>query len=55
MDWRGAAKGGTQIAGTDVPLRNRLTEIRQNVEALLPAEKLAPVERAVADLQATGL
>ncbi|HZU23127.1 MAG TPA: peroxiredoxin-like family protein [Terriglobales bacterium] len=54
MDWRGAAKGGQAIAGIEVPLRQRLSEIRRNVEALLPVEKLAPVERAIAQLAASG-
>ena|SRR5215469_8764681 len=51
MDWRGAAKGGTAIAGTEVPLRERLEGIRRNVEALLPAERMAPVERAITELK----
>lgn len=55
MDWRGAAKGGTDVAGIEVPLRQRLAEIRQNVEALLPADRMAPVERAIADLAGSGI
>jgi peroxiredoxin len=51
MDWRGAAKGGTAIAGIEVPLRERLEGIRRNVEALLPAERMAPVERAITELK----
>jgi peroxiredoxin len=54
MDWRGAAKGGTNVAGTDVPLGARLAEIRQNVESLLPPDRMAPVERAIADLDGAG-
>ena len=55
MDWRGAAKGGTDVAGIEVRLRQRLAEIRRNVEALLPSERMAPVERAIAELAHSGL
>lgn len=55
MDWRGAAKGGTEVAGIDVTLGHRLAEIRQNVEALLPADRMVPVERAIAELAASGI
>lgn len=50
MDWRGAAKGGTELPGMDVSLADRLAEIRRNVEALLPPDRMAPIERAVAEL-----
>lgn len=55
MDWRGAAKGGTEVTPVEVPLRQRLAEIRAKVEALIPSERMAPIERAVAELAAAGL
>lgn len=55
MEWRGAAKGGTDVAGTDVPLHVRLSKIRQDVETLLPPERMAPVERAIGELEASGI
>jgi len=55
MDWRGAAKGGTTVAGIGVRLAERLEEIRQNVDALLPAERMVSVERAIRELKESRL
>lgn len=53
MDWRGAAKGESAVAGIEVPLHDRLADIRQRVEALLPPDRMAPVEQAIAELRAS--
>src|SRR5215471_10580275 len=55
MDWRGAAKGGSAMPDVAIPLRLRLAEIRHNTRALLSPEHLAPVDRAVAELQQSGI
>jgi peroxiredoxin len=55
MDWRGAAKGESAIAAPAIPLRARLAEIRANTRALVSPEHSAPIERAVAELQRSGI
>jgi len=55
VDWRGAAKGESQAADVDIPLRQRLAEIRENTRALVSPEHSAPVERAVAELHQSGI
>src|SRR5229473_6081046 len=55
MEWRGAAKGGSGIAVPDVPLHQRLAEIRANTRALISPEHLAPAERAVEELKLSGI
>ena len=55
MDFRGAAKGGSAPPDIAVPLRFRLAEIRANTRALLSPEHLAPVDRAIAELQQSGI
>ncbi len=55
MDWRGAAKGESTLPDVNVPLRARLAEIRHNTRALLSPEHLAPVDRAIAELQQSGI
>src|SRR5215471_4873414 len=55
MDWRGAAKGESAIPDVTIPLRLRLAEIRHNTRTLLSPEHLAPVDRAIAELQQSGI
>ncbi|MBV8206721.1 MAG: AhpC/TSA family protein [Acidobacteria bacterium] len=55
MDWRGAAKGELAADSIDIPLRERLARIRATVDALIPADRMAPVERAIAELSESGL
>jgi peroxiredoxin len=55
MDWRGAAKGPSAVPVVGTSLRDQLAEIQSNVSRFVPAEKMAPVERAVAELRASGM
>jgi len=55
VHWRGAAKGKSQPPDVDIPLRQRLAEIRENTRALVSPEHSAPVERAVAELHQSGI
>src|SRR5437588_53352 len=55
MDFRGTAKGGSAVPALEVSLRRRLAEIRANTRALVSPEHSAPVERAIAELQQSGI
>jgi peroxiredoxin len=55
MDWRGAAKGESTVPAVEVSLRERLREIHERSRALIGAERMAPVDRAIAELEQSGL
>ena len=54
MDWRGAARGASSVPSIEVPLRERLREIREQSRALIGAERMSPVDCAVAELEQSG-
>ncbi len=53
--WRGASKHAAEAVDASRPLAERLLEITANVHELVPAEALAPGERAVVELEASGI
>ena len=55
MDWRGAAKGASTIPAAEVPLRERLREIREQSRSLIGAERMVPVDRSIAELEQSGI
>ena len=55
MDWRGAAKGESAVPSVELSLRQRLREIREQSRTLIGPERMAPVDRAIAELEQSGL
>jgi peroxiredoxin len=55
VDWRGAAKGPSVAPAPGATLHQQLLDIRADVHALVPPEKMVPVTRAIDELQASGI